>query len=582
MAALLEAGADLAGLDNDGNSPLIAAAEAGNLSATGILLALGASWPGSFDADLVEMNARIVAVELFQGPMVWQWQPNEPEADDAAAGTREGSITDHAQTLLYRPTAVAVRIGSEAPEPLPELSVSLNFADGSAWTSEADLVQGPRIASAPSQSDSGLWETEYVYELPSDWAVSGHRAVFSVDPFNRLEETDETDNVATVTMDGYTAPAFVVTFVPVVFSGNSPAVDTDKYMTVIGDLLPIGEYRAQVGRTLDLSDRNLGISEKLESKNTALRELLHRWNAEALRNEYYYGVLSSAEFSAFGFGGSALLGGPVSVSDAIGEPCQVEREFCGDGIHAHEVGHNFGLEHAPGGCDETAPIDPDFPYPGGGIGPRRGWVASRNEFVNPGDDNKHYDVMGYCRPRFVSDYNYNKMVDQRLGSIQSVSGGSGRVGPRFEIGSITSGAASSIAPAVPTVAYAPPTGTASSSDAPGPGTTITDTVDEIGPSLAFTGAVDEYGLWSVFRIDTSTRPPRSPSDGGEYYFTLQDAFQREIYREPMALLASAHGETGLSWAVRVPVPDRTPAWVAILDSQGTPLFIQPVNVPPTM
>ena len=475
---------------------------------------------------------------------------------------------------------MAVRIGSEVPGPLPELSVSLNFADGRAWTGEADLVQGPRIASAPGHSRSGLWETEYVHELPADWARTGHRAVLSIDPMNRLAETDETDNVATLTMNGYTAPAFVVTFVPVVFSGDPPAIDTDTYMAVIADLVPIGERRAGVGRTLDLSYRNLGISEKQESKNTALRELLHRWNAEAFRNEYYYGVLSSAEFSVTGFGGAAYIGGPVSVSDAIGESCRVEREFCGHGIHAHEVGHNLGLEHAPANCDEPEPIDYDFPYTGGGIGPRRGWVFTRNEFANPGDENQHYDMMGYCRPRFVSDYNYNKMMDERVGRIPPGSGGSNRIGPRFEINTVASGASSSSPLQAPAIAYSPPPGAASPSDAPGPGAAIADAVEEIGPSLAFTGSVDEYGLWSIFRIDASTQPPRPPSDGGEYYFTLQDAFQREIHREPMTLLAPAHGETGLSWAVRVPVPEQPPAWVAILDSQGAPLFIEPVDVPP--
>ena len=268
--------------------------------------------------------------------------------------------------------ALALRIGSEVPGPLPELSVSLQFAGGGAWTGEADLVQGPRIASAPDHSRSGLWETEYVYELPADWARAGHRAVFSIDPFNRLEETDETDNVATLTMDGFTAPAFAVTFVPVLLSGDPPAIDTDTYMAVIADLVPIGEHRAEVGRTLDLTHRNLGISEKQEAKNTALRELLRRWNAEAFRNEYYYGVLSSAEFSLSGFGGAALLGGPVSVSDAIGESCQVEREFCGHGVHAHEVGHNLGLEHAPANCRRTRTDRSRFPLPRRGHRPAPG------------------------------------------------------------------------------------------------------------------------------------------------------------------------------------------------------------------
>ncbi len=59
-----------------------------------------------------------------------------------------------------------------------------------------------------------------------------------------------------------------------------------------------------------------------------------------------------------------------------------------------------------------------------------------------------------------------------------------------------------------------------------------------------------------------------------------DASQREIYREPMTLLTSAHGEASRSWAVRVPVPEQTPVFLAILDAMGTPLFIQAIDVPP--
>ena len=92
--------------------------------------------------------------------------------------------------------------------------------------------------------------------------------------------------------------------------------------------------------------------------------------------------------------------------------------------------------------------------------------------------------------------------------------------------------------------------------------------------------MDEYGLWSIFRIDAGTQPPRPPSTEGEYIFTLQDAYQREIYREPMALLTPTHWDTHRSWAVRVPMREQTPAFLAILDTLGTPLFIQPIDVPP--
>ena len=104
-------------------------------------------------------------------------------------------------------------------------------------------------------------------------------------------------------------------------------------------------------------------------------------------------------------------------------------------------------------------------------------------------------------------------------------------------------------------------------------------MEEIGPSLAFAGAMDEYGLWSIGQLDASTQPPRSPSAAVEYFFTLQNAFQREIYREPMSLLTPVHGETRRAWAVRVPVPEDTPVFLTILDAQGTPLLIEPIEVP---
>ena len=576
LAVLLEAGANVDASDNGGNSALYTSASSRNQATTGILLAFGANWTSDPDTDAVQ-NARFLAVELFQGPMVWRWKPGESAATGSGSDMSEGNAVDHAKTLLRRAMTVAVRIGSEAPDPMPELLATLSDAAGQPWPAHAEPVHPPRIVTVPVNSETGLWEIEYVFELPADWVETGHRARLAIDPYNRLEESDEDDNTVTLTMDGHALPTFDVTFVPIVLSGDFPGADTDVYMAVIGDLLPIGDHRAKIGRVLDLSDRNLGASNTQVKKFAALDELLHRWNAEAHENEYYHGMIYISGLT-FLTGGAAYFQANVSVGDAIGTHCQVEREFCGRGVQAHELGHNFGLAHAPGGCDETQPIDRDYPYPRAGIGPRRGWFASRDVFVNPGDDNPHYDVMSYCRPNFVSDYNYNKMVDYRLG-VAEAPGDSERRGPNLEIGAALPGSLSSTALTVPTVVYAPPPGAASTSDVSGPGRAVTGIVEEIGPSLAFTGIVDEYGLWSTFRIDSSTQPPRSPRAGGEYFFTLQDAFQREIYREPMALLAPAHGETRRSWAVRVPVPEQAPAFVAILDALGTAVFIQPFDVP---
>ena len=516
IAALVEAGAKLDALDNGGKTPLHAAVGAGNQVTMGMLLALGANWTSESesDADPADLNARIVTMEMFQGPMVWQWELDELRAGTAEPGMSEASMADNAKTLLHRAATVAVRIGSESPVPMPELSVNLSGADGRSWAEQADLVQGPNIVSLPSNSATGLWETEYVYGLPADWVETGHRASLAIDPYNRLEETDENDNTVTLTMDGHAVPVFDVTFVPIMFSGEPLPIDTATYLAVIDDLVPIGGHQVQIGRLMDLSDRNLGSFDTQLSKQTALRELLHRWNAEAGENEYYHGLLSTAELS-FGFGGLAYAPGNVAVSDTIYVRCQVGRELCGGGTHAHELGHNFGLDHAPGNCDETEPIDGDFPYPDAGVGPRRGWVASRDEFVNSGDENRYRDLMSYCSPIFVSDYNYKKMVEHRLESIQTPPDASERRGPSLEIGPVESAASSMTSLVVPPPANLSPLGAAAPSHVSGPGVAVTDAVEAIGPSLAFTGAMDEYGLWSTFRIDNSSQPPRPPGIGGE-------------------------------------------------------------------
>ena len=561
----MEAGADINTPGNDGNTLLLASAVACDRATTALLRAFGASWTNAMDTDPADLNARIVAMELFQGPMVWQWSAAPPGMD-------ENPVADHVKTVLNRATTMVVRIGSESPEPMPEVSVGLSDAEGRAWAEQADHIQGSYIVSLPSDSEDGLWEAEYVYELPAEWADSGHRAIISIDPNNRLDETDENDNTATLTMDGHAVPTFEVTFVPVVFSGAPPEMDADTYMTAIGDLLPIGEYQARIGRPLDLSGRNLGVVDVELSKDTALDELLHRWNAEASETEYYHGLLVPDGFT-FGFGGLALSSGKVAVSDAIDEQCDPERVLCGNGVQAHELGHNFGLNHAPGNCNETEPIDREYPYPNAGIGPRRGWVSTLDEFVESGEYILYRDLMSYCSPRFVSDYNYNKMVNHRLGIVAQPDDPD-RLGPSLEIGPIpseTTLAAPSVAlSATPLAAQSLAQETPLEEAAP---------ADASNSSLAFAGVVDEFGLWSISQIAASTQAPRRPNTADAYFFTLQDANFREIYRGPLALLTPTHGATRRSWAVRVPVPELPAAFLAILDADGVLLFIERISVP---
>ena len=100
---------------------------------------------------------------------------------------------------------------------------------------------------------------------------------------------------------------------------------------------------------------------------------------------------------------------------------------------AHELGHVFGLRHAP--CGGTQWIDESFPYPGGEIG-AWGYEPHSGAIGRPDDAR---DVMGYCYGRgWISDYNYKKLI----GAFAEPEGrtASGRLGAATDHGGQDRGA----------------------------------------------------------------------------------------------------------------------------------------------
>jgi hypothetical protein len=74
----------------------------------------------------------------------------------------------------------------------------------------------------------------------------------------------------------------------------------------------------------------------------------------------------------------------------------------------HELGHAHGLPHAPcvprGGSIQGA--DTKFPYTGAKIG-SWGWDSRSNKLMSPAT---YVDIMSYCEPTWISDYNYEKIA----------------------------------------------------------------------------------------------------------------------------------------------------------------------------
>jgi hypothetical protein len=70
---------------------------------------------------------------------------------------------------------------------------------------------------------------------------------------------------------------------------------------------------------------------------------------------------------------------------------------------AHELGHSLGLPHAPCGVSGGP-----FPYPEAKIGVWGYSLASKMLK----DPDQYYDLMSYCDPSFISDYNFEKIFER--------------------------------------------------------------------------------------------------------------------------------------------------------------------------
>ncbi len=110
---------------------------------------------------------------------------------------------------------------------------------------------------------------------------------------------------------------------------------------------------------------------------------------------YYYGAARSANGPVRG---RARLGGWASMGNTHSADL------------AHEIGHLLNLRHAP--CGDPPGVNPEFPYPDGGIG-GWGYDSRRRILVSP---DRASDVMGYCYfsgQAWLSDYYFQEVLDFR-------------------------------------------------------------------------------------------------------------------------------------------------------------------------
>jgi hypothetical protein len=128
---------------------------------------------------------------------------------------------------------------------------------------------------------------------------------------------------------------------------------------------------------------------------------------------YYYGMLAPTatlrEYCRRGCtAGVGYVGDPRQAATRVAMGLAFADETSG-GVMAHEVGHNHGRGHAP--CapgNQISGVDRAYPQPQA-LTQVWGYDSRNQTFFDPATTK---DIMGYCEPKWISDYTYAGLMSR--------------------------------------------------------------------------------------------------------------------------------------------------------------------------
>lgn len=316
--------------------------------------------------------------------------------------------TRNAPLIADRDALIRVAVKPDAGWKRKRVNATLTLTNSKgAFDTKASLELGP------TGSNTGAFESTFNFEVPKEQLTKD--ATWSVAVTLGGEQLARFPEEGSDALGAVASGVLKVKIVPVKWdadgSGRVPDVSTDMldvYRTSLMGLYPVKSVEISVREPYEWKETVTAGGDGWESLLTAIVDLR---NSESTASDvYYYGIFNpSPSFYKYCDRGcvaglSGLLRDPT---DAFG------RGSIGLGYSdessaktmAHEIGHAHGRAHAP--CGDVAGADKRFPYSDGSIGVY-GYNQAEKSLIDP----SYSDVMGYCYPIWISDYNYKALFDR--------------------------------------------------------------------------------------------------------------------------------------------------------------------------